>query len=306
MANARPRVNGIEELRPVQEERFARQMDLVFQAHPRYSALFKEMGLARPDIKGLDDLPKIPLTRKEDYIARPDDYRLRMDLVEGAPQDQRILWDIIYTAGSTSDPARFYDTCYDHYARISQLKRTAEIAGIGPEDTVINLFPLTAMPHQGFLSVLWGAQAVGAKMISGFGGSFDAGFGLIRRSAEAIEMIVNHRVTVLWGIGFFLRRLIMRAQEMGADLSSVRLGPAHGRGQPIGHAGGRAAAAGRIGGQGRQGAQRLRLYRDAGAQHGVRRAQGLPSAQAGALFLRAAGPGYPGAGAALDRRGWWS
>ena len=234
MDNGRQTVSRLADLRPVQEERFARQMDLVFQAHPHYINEFKKAGLKRSDIKGLDDLPKLPLTRKEDYITRPDDFRLRMEQVPGTPQDQRIIWDIIYTAGSTSDPARFFDTCYDHYARISQLKRTAELAGITAADTVINLFPLTSMPHQGFLSVLWGTQAVGAKMISSFGGSFDSGFGLVRRSAEAIEMIVKHRATVLWGIGFFLRRMIMQAQEMGADLSSVRLVLPMGEGSPAG------------------------------------------------------------------------
>lgn len=234
MRNGRQTVAKIEDLRPVQEDRFARQMDLVFQAHPYYSAQFKKAGLTRADIKGLDDLHKIPLTQKEDYIGQPDSFRLQMDQVPGVAQEERILWDIVYTAGSTSNPARFFDTCYDHYARISQLKRTAEIAGITSKDTVINLFPLTAMPHQGFLSVLWGTQAVGARMVSSFGGSFDAGFDLVRRSSEALEMIVNNRVTVLWGIGFFLRRMIMQAQETNIDLSSVKLVLPMGEGSPAG------------------------------------------------------------------------
>lgn len=214
---------GIDELRPLQEERFQRQMDLVFAGHPYYREVFAREGLTRGDFKGLDDLVKLPLTRKEDYIARPEEFRLRLGQVEGISREERAIWDIIYTSGSTSDPTPFYDTSYDHYARISQLKRTAEIAGIGDRDTVINMFPLTSVPHQGFLSVLWATQAVGAKLVSGFGGSFDGGFGLVRRSREAMDLIERHRVTVIWGIGFFLRRLILTAQESGLDLSSVRL-----------------------------------------------------------------------------------
>jgi len=227
-------VKGIEDLRPAQEERFSHQMDLIFEAHPYYTGVFKKMGLRRQDIQGLDDLKKLPLTYKEEYITRPDAFRLEMERISGSTREERTLWDIIFTAGSTSSPAPFYDTAYDHYARISQLKRTAEIAGITPDDTVINLFPLTSVPHQGFLSALYGSQAVGAKLVAGFGGSFDAGFGLIRRSSEALEMIQKHRVTVLWGIGFFLRRLIMSAQERGCDFSSVKLVMPMGEGCPAG------------------------------------------------------------------------
>ncbi len=47
-------------------------------------------------------------------------------------------------------------------------------------------------------------------------------------------MVERHRVTVLWGIGFFLRRLIIRAQEEGRDFSSVRLVLPMGEGSPLG------------------------------------------------------------------------
>ena len=223
MDRIRKTASSITELRPVQEERFQQQMDLVFAGHPYYREVLSREDLTRSDFRSLDDLSKLPLTRKEDYIARPQEFRLHLDQVEGISREERTIWDIIYTAGSTSDPTPFFDTSYDHYARISQLKRTAEIAGITEKDTVMNLFPLTSVPHQGFLSVLWGSQAVGAKMVSGFGGSFDGGFHLIRRSREAIDMIERQRVTVIWGIGFFLRRLVITAQEMGRDFSSVHL-----------------------------------------------------------------------------------
>lgn len=234
MTAIRKKITNKLELRSAQEERFERQLDMVFEAHPYYIESFKKNGLSRGDIKGLADLSKLPLTYKEDWIARPDDFRLDMSRISWATREDRTLWEVIFTAGSTSDPTPFYDTSYDHYARISQLKRTAEIAGITGEDTVFNLFPLTSVPHQGYLSALYGSQAVGAKLVSGFGGSFDGGFGLIRRSTEAIQMIEKHQVTVLWGIGFFLRRLIMVAQDMGSDFSSVRLVMPMGEGCPAG------------------------------------------------------------------------
>ncbi len=234
MSGPRKTPAGLEDLHAVQEERFQHQLDLVFQAHPYYRKVFKQHGLSRSDIKGLADLHKLPLTNKEDYVSRPEEFCLQLKDVEGLSREERTIWDIIYTAGSTHAPAPFFDTCYDHYARISQLKRTAELLGINSQDTIINLFPLTSVPHQGFLSVLWASQAVGAKMISSFGGSYDGGFGVLRRSKEAIEMIERHGVTVLWGIGFFLRRLVMQAQEEGRDFSKVRLVLPMGEGSPMG------------------------------------------------------------------------
>ena len=234
MSNRDGAVMDINRLRPIQEERFQRQMDLVCQAHPYYREIMKERGLSRSDFKSLEDLPKLPLTDKQLYIERPDDFLLRLNGIKGITREERTIWDIIYTAGSTSDPTPFYDTSFDHYARISQLKRAAEHAGITADDIIMNLFPLTSVPHQGWLSALWASQSVGAKLISGFGGSFDGGFGLVRRSNEALEIIERQKATVIWGIGFFVRRLIMKAQEQGRDLSSVRLALPMGEGSPQG------------------------------------------------------------------------
>ena len=71
---------------------------------------------------------------------------------------------VIYTSGSSGKPTPFYDTVHDRFARIHHLGRVATIAGVGPQDTVMNLFPLSAVPHQGFLSAMWGAMAVGSKL----------------------------------------------------------------------------------------------------------------------------------------------
>ena len=100
MKSNRRTVTNIEELRPVQEERFERQMDMVFEAHPYYRELFKKSKLTRGDIKGLDDLHKLPLTYKEDWIVRPDDFRLDMNRIAWATREDRTLWEVIFTAGS--------------------------------------------------------------------------------------------------------------------------------------------------------------------------------------------------------------
>src|SRR6185503_8766113 len=45
----------------------------------------------------------LPLTRKEDYISDPEAFRLRpRDLPADCSPEERVLWDIAYTTGTTS------------------------------------------------------------------------------------------------------------------------------------------------------------------------------------------------------------
>ena len=51
--------------------RLRRTLAAAAAAHPFYRARFRELGLAPDDVRLLDDLAALPLTRKEDYIGRP-------------------------------------------------------------------------------------------------------------------------------------------------------------------------------------------------------------------------------------------
>jgi len=55
-----------EELRPIQEEKFLKQIEYVWEKSPFYQKKFKEHGVERGDIKGLEDLPKLPFTEKDE------------------------------------------------------------------------------------------------------------------------------------------------------------------------------------------------------------------------------------------------
>ena len=171
----------------------------------------------------MDDIPKLPPMTKQDYIRDPELFRLDPGRATGLSLEERTIADIIYTAGSTGEPTPFYDTVHDRFARIDLLARGARIAGVGPDDTVMNLFPLSAVPHQGYLSATWGAMAVGSKLLSAHTGRPYGGFPVHRRMDEAIDLIASQRATVLWGITSYVRRVIMRAEELGKDFSTVRL-----------------------------------------------------------------------------------
>jgi len=48
-------------------------------------------------------------------------------------------------------------------------------------------------------------------------------FPVNRSLDQAVASVARHRATVLWGVAGFVRRVLIRAQESGTDLSSVRM-----------------------------------------------------------------------------------
>jgi phenylacetate-CoA ligase len=209
-------------------------MELCATAHPHYSRVMAEQGLSPSDFSTVDDLHKLPPLPKQRFIEEPEAFRLQLDDVPGLSTEEMTLADIIYTAGSTSKPTPFYDTVHDRFGRIHLLKRATTVAGIGPDDIVMNLFPVSSVPHQGFLSASWGAMAVGAKLLTGLTGRPYEAFPVHNRMDHAIEMIERERATVIWGITAYVRRLVVRAQEQGRDFGSVRLAMVMGEACPTG------------------------------------------------------------------------
>ncbi len=228
------RPDPIADIRAAQEANFQRLLDLCFAAHPHYSALWAERGIRRQELGSLADLAKLPLTAKETYMADPEAFRLRVENLPELPVEERTLAEIIYTTGSTDRPAPFYGTTHDQYSRIFQLSRMAEIARIRRADVVVNLFPLTAVPHQGFLSALYGTLWIGAKLVAPFTGRPLGRFPVHHDTDHAIDLAVQHRATILWGIGSYVRQVVQRAEGRRADLSSVRLCFVMGEGCPPG------------------------------------------------------------------------
>jgi phenylacetate-coenzyme A ligase PaaK-like adenylate-forming protein len=222
------------EIRAAQEANFRRMLDLAFAAHPYYRRVWGAAGITRDAVQGLADLDRLPLTRKETYLADPEAFRLRVEDVPGLTAEERTLWEVIYTTGSTDRPTPFYGTTHDHYSRIFQLRRMAEIAGIRPDDVVVNLFPLTSVPHQGFLSALYGTLWIGAKLVAPFTGRPAGPFPVHRDTDHAVDLAVHHRATILWGISSYVRRVVQTAEARRADLASVRLCFVMGEGCPPG------------------------------------------------------------------------
>ncbi len=214
----------IDSLADVWERRFQLTMDYVFAAHPYYQRILARERLVRSDFRSLADLRKLPVTTKQQYMMDPEAFRLQVERLPDLPLPERMLWGAVYTTGSTTGrPTPFYDTSYDNIARIAQMREAADMAGVRTADVVANCFPLTAVPHQGFLSALYGPLAVGAKVLTGFTGRPVTSFPVYRSTHDLARLVEQHRATVLWGITSYIRHLVRVGQSISVDFSSVRL-----------------------------------------------------------------------------------
>ena len=210
----------LEVIRRVQDERLVRQLGLCAAGHDYYRRRWAEAGVDVGAVRGVADLEQLPLTSKKDLMADPEAFRLRCpDL----PLHERALWEVNYTTGSTAEPTPLYVTTHDYEAYLFQARRVAEISGITDRDLLANLFPLTTAAMGAFVRSAPNAYAAGAAVAGALTGAPHGEFGVHRSLDDAVRMVERHRATVLWGVTSFVRRTLMRAAELGADFTSVRM-----------------------------------------------------------------------------------
>ena len=224
-----------DEIRAAQDANLVKQIQRLEKFSPFYRTKFKEWGLDARTIKTVDDLEKIPTTSKEDYMKdRGESFKLDMDFDNIM---EYILYEITYTTGTTTGlPTRFYNTTYDMFMQSWMFRTGCKIGYLEPTDHVMNLFPFHFIPHIGYYKTQHFAAATGMTLSYGFTGAQLPGFpyNIHRPMQQAIEDIEQKKVTVLCGIGSYIRRLIMVAEEQGRDFSHIEKVQALGEAVPKG------------------------------------------------------------------------
>lgn len=208
-----------EQIFALQNERLRREIERVADGSAYYKELFKREKIDPDKIRTVDDLVRIPLTYKRDYMKDPEAFRLKLS--DATLYDW--LWEVTYTTGTTTGvPTPFYNTINDAYANFLMIFRSMKIGGITEGMRTVNLFPLGPIPHIGFF------RARDIITMAPFGqGSFACTgmphpeFPIHRPLDHAVELVERVQGQALVGIGSFIRRIIMRAEEQGRDYSSV-------------------------------------------------------------------------------------
>lgn len=209
------------EIEAEQERRFAETMQRVLAGHPYYRRLIEGKGLGAGDFQSLSDLAKLPITRKADYMREPGAFRISNPQL---PEEMQAVWDVMYTTGSTAgQPTPFVSTSFDFF-RILELNRNMlRLRGVRADDVIANLFPLTARPHGAFIRTLHAAASANVRVVAALPGNPSPYFTLGHALDEVVDIVSRSRATILWGVPSYVRRVVARAEEIGADLRSVRL-----------------------------------------------------------------------------------
>jgi phenylacetate-CoA ligase len=209
-------------LASLREAKLAATLDRVFAAHPHYRRVFEASGIARSDIKTLAELSRLPVTTKADYMARPQDFQLGPQ--DAVDDDETVVWDVMYTTGSSGAPAPFVSTAYDFVNILALNRNMLRLRGVNEKDSILNLFPLTRYPHGAFIRVLHAASAYNIPVVSALPGRANPRRPeLSHNNDEVIEIAARAQPTILWGVPSYIRQLIGRAEELGVRLPSVRL-----------------------------------------------------------------------------------
>ena len=210
----------IEAIHRIQYTNLKTMLTLCARGHAFYQQQWDKAGVDVSTIRSVQDLAALPLTSKHDLMNDPEGFRLRCpDL----PLHQRALWEILHTSGSTGEPTPIYVTSHDYQAYLFQAQRVAAISGITDRDVLANLFPLTPAAMGSFARSEANAYAAGASVVGALTGAPWGDFAIHRSLDDAVRMVERHHCTVLWGITSFVRRVVMRAAELGADFTSVRM-----------------------------------------------------------------------------------
>lgn len=209
------------EIDAAQTRRFAETMQRIAAGHAYYRRVLAERGLGAADFRSLDDLARLPLTRKQDCMREPDAFLL---CDPSLPQEMQSVWDVMYTTGSTAGrPTPFVSTSFDFF-RILELNRNMlRLRGVRGDDVIANLFPLTPRPHGAFIRAMHAAASLNIRVVAALPGNPSPYFTLGHALDEVVEIVARSRATILWGVPSYLRRVMARAEERGADFRTVRL-----------------------------------------------------------------------------------
>jgi phenylacetate-CoA ligase len=203
----------------LQNKNLRREMERIADGSAYYKELFKREKIDPAKIQTVDDLKALPLTYKRDYMADPEAFKLK--LTNATLYDW--LWEVTYTTGTTTGvPTPFYNTINDAYATYQLIFRAMKIGGAISGMHTVNLFPLGPIPHIGFFRardiITMSPLGQGAFACTGMP---HEEFHIHRSMDYAIELIEYTEADVLVGIGSFVRRVIMKAEEQGRDYSHI-------------------------------------------------------------------------------------
>ncbi|HMG57824.1 MAG TPA: AMP-binding protein [Kofleriaceae bacterium] len=193
-------------LRTIQEEKLAAGFDYLFESSAFYRHRFELAGLRRGSVRSLDDLRRVPVTRKLDWMPDIEAHPPWGTFSPLSEQRWRASpWMVFSTSGTTRRPRLFRHTTHDRDIWAWMNARALWSYGVRPGEVALNCF------YYGASVAAWGLHEgllrLGCPVVPG--GAMPPE----RRAA----VVVHVRPAVLLGTPSGLLTLGRRVQEQGDD-----------------------------------------------------------------------------------------
>ena len=192
-----------EKLRELQSERLCKSVKHCYNNVPAYKKKFDEIGLKPDDIKGVDDLPKIPFTIKTDFR---DNYPFGMFAV---PMDEVVR--IHASSGTTGKSTVVGYTKQDIATWSEMMARTLSAGGTTKGDIAQIAYGYGLFT--GGLGAHYGAERVGASVVPISGGN----------TKRQLQLMQDFQTTILCCTPSYAVLLGEAAREAGIDMTKLPL-----------------------------------------------------------------------------------
>ena len=187
-----------EELEEIQERRLRALVNTVYEYSPFYRKRFKEAGVHPSDIKSLDDLSKLPFTKKQDLR---DTYPFGMFTV---PLSQVVRFHA--SSGTTGKPTVVGYTAGDIRNWVESLCRALVSCGVSSDDIMQIAYGYGLFT--GGLGFHYAAERLGATVLPISAGN----------TARQVELMKDLGTTVIACTPSYMLYLSEYAAEMGVDI----------------------------------------------------------------------------------------
>jgi len=191
------------ELARLQGERLCRLVDVLYRRVPFYQRKMDELGVKPLDIRGIEDIGRLPLTTKDEMREVYPFGLLAVDLKE--------IVEIHTSSGTTGKPVVDAYTAGDIDIWSEVMARTLATGGTARHDIVQNAFGYGLFT--GGLGVHYGAHRIGATVIPISGGN----------TKRQLAVLQDFRSSVLTCTPSYSLYLAEAAREEGVDLSKTSL-----------------------------------------------------------------------------------
>ncbi len=199
-----------DELRARQDAAFRRTLAFAWRV-PFYTRLWTAAGAAPGDIRGLDDLARLPAYDKADLMESVAAYPPIGDFHgrDAHPRDRRPSIIMQTTSGTTGKPQPLLFGPRSREVQNRLLARMYLLAGMTEDDVVHSVYG-HGMVNGGHYVREAVLHFVGAQFLS-------AGTGVETRTAQQIFLMKEFGATCLVGFADYLRRLADAAREAGLE-----------------------------------------------------------------------------------------